>query len=150
MLTSRITIIGSLGTQNPELWPSPETASPVSQHTMYILILSSQASNSRYYSFDRSSLYQLDYLMLPKRKCWWIKSGCWLSLKTEHICILLMFCCWLKALARVTEDPGFSTPTPASLTHVFPKGRLTFFPKEDSLMWRVKLCSRCLFFFWAS
>lgn len=119
MLTSRIIITGSLGTQNPELWPSPESASPVSQHTMYMLIVSSQVSNSRYYSFDRSSLYQLDYLMLPKRKCWWIKSGCWLSLKKEHICIFLTFCCWLKALERVTGDPGFSTPTPASLTHFF-------------------------------
>ena len=65
-----------------------------------------------------------DYLMLSKRKCWWTKSGCWLSFKREHICILLTCCCWLKALMGMTQDPGFSTPTLASLANFFPKWNL--------------------------
>lgn len=58
-----------LGTQNPEPWPSPESASPLVSPTQCNSVLPSAHFNSEYYNFDRSSLYQLGYLMLPKRKC---------------------------------------------------------------------------------
>lgn len=86
-------------------------------------VLPSENFNSGCYSFDRSS-YQLGYLMLPKRKCWQIKSGFCLTLQKDHICILIVFCWWLEALERVTQDAG-SFPL-ASLTHSFPKGYKLF------------------------